>query len=279
LQRSLVAITGASSGIGEVFAQKLAPSYDLLLIARREERLLKLAEELKAATGSEVEILVADLSRDSDIDRVAQRLESDPRLVMLVNNAGFGVQGLFWQTALPDQMSMHQLHIMATMRLTYAALRNLVPRDFGAVINVASVAAYVRTAGNITYSATKTWMTAFTEGLYLELKKANSQVSVQALCPGYVISEFHDRLGIDRTRIASPSLWLTPEEVVDASLEGLRTRKLFVIPNWRYRLFTALVSRLPTPLRLQVETMGARMRDRGVPALAGEDRAKLPGGR
>lgn len=260
LARTVVAITGASSGIGAVFARKLAPEHDLLLIARRQDRLAQLRDELSSQYGATVDTLQADLVQESDLATVAERIGAEQRLALLVNNAGFGARGLFWESPLEVHENMHRLHVLATVRLTHAALRNLVPRDFGGIINVASVSAWVRTPGSTGYAATKSWMTAFTEGLYLELRGAQSNVTVQALCPGFTYSEFHDNLPVDRKRLASSAFWLTPEEVVDASLDGLRRRKLFVIPGWRYRVLTSVLSKLPTPVRLAVESKAANRR-------------------
>lgn len=258
MARTVVAITGASSGIGAVFARKLAPEHDLLLIARRKDRLDTLQCELSSKYGCSVEVLQADLTSESDLSAVAERIESESRLALLVNNAGFGTKGRFWETALETQENMHRLHVLATMRLSYAALRNLVARNFGGIINVASVAAWVRSPGSTSYSATKSWMTAFTEGLYLELRGIQSGVTVQALCPGFTYSEFHDKMPVDRKRLAGSAFWHTAEEVVDASLNGLRQRKLFVIPGWRYRLLTAFLSKIPTSLRLVIESKATR---------------------
>lgn len=260
MARTVVAITGASSGIGEVFARKLAPEHDLILIARREDRLQGLARELRSAFGAHVETIVADLTRDDDIARVAQALAAEQQLVLLVNNAGFGSKGRFWQASLASQEQMHKLHVMATMRLTHAALQNMVPRDVGGIINVASVSAFVRTPGTVSYSATKAWMNAFTEGIYLELQGLGSNVVVQTLCPGFTYSEFHDTMGLARMGLAARNFWMTAEFVVEQSLDGLRKRKLFVIPGWRYRLITALFSKVPTPLRLSIEAMAGRAR-------------------
>jgi hypothetical protein len=259
--RTLVAITGASSGIGAVFARKLAPGHDFLLIARREDRLQEMAYQLAAEYGANVDILVADLSKEEDLERVAVRIETDPNLTLLVNNAGFGSRGLFWRTAYDRQEQMHKLHILATLRLSHAALRNLVPRDRGGIINVASVSAFIRSPGSAGYAATKSWMTAFTEGLYLELKHAGSRVAVQALCPGFTYSEFHDIIGVDRSQTAPPFFWLKAEDVVDASLEGLRRRKLLVVPGWQYRVLTALFAKIPTEWRLALESRSRKPRE------------------
>ena len=268
MTKTIVAITGASSGIGAAFARRLAPGHDLLLIARRKDKLEQLASELRAAHGSDVEIRVADLANANDLASLESRLQEEPRLALLINNAGFGTKGRFWEIPLEGQDQMHRLHVLAAMRLTHAALGNMVRRDFGGIINVASVAAFVRTGGSASYCATKSWMTAFTEGLYLELKNARSNVTMQALCPGYTYSEFHDVLAIDRRKTAPAAFWLTAEEVVEASLQGMRRRKLFVIPGWRYRVLIALVSKLPAGLRLAVEGISLQSRDR----------QQLPGG-
>lgn len=264
-QRTVVAITGASSGIGSAFARKLAPGHDLLLVARRKDRLEVLAAELETEYRCNVEVLPADLTEEYDVAGVAERIGSEERLALLINNAGFGTKGRFWQTPLEGQEQMHKLHVMATVRLTHAALNNMVPRDFGGIVNVASVSAFVRSAGSASYCATKSWMTAFTESLYLELRGLPSNVTVQALCPGFTYSEFHDAAGLSRKRLAPRSFWMTADEIVEASLDGLQRRKLFVIPGWRYRLLTAVVSKMPSNVRLAFEGM-ARRRGRLSPA-------------
>jgi short-subunit dehydrogenase len=249
----VAAITGASAGLGTVFARKLAAQgYDLLLIARRIDRLQELADELTRAHGVAAEVMAADLSRVDDIDAVAARLAAEPRLGMLVNNAGFGTKGRFWETPFAGQVAMHRVHIDATMRLSRAALKSMVPRDEGAVINVSSVAAYFRSPANVSYCATKAWINAFTEGLYLELKGVGSRVVVQALCPGFTYTEFHDVAGMPRDPIPK-WLWLKAEDVVEASLAGVKSRKLFVVPGWIYKLVVAVGAKLPQGWKLALE--------------------------
>jgi short-subunit dehydrogenase len=253
MPESLAAITGASAGIGAVFARRLAAQgYDLLLIARRGDRLAQLAAALERAHAVHAEVCSADLSVATEMDRVAARLAAEPRLDLLVNNAGFGVKGPFWEAPLDRQLEMHRLHIGAILRLTYAELPPMVARERGAIINVASVAGFARSPGSVSYCATKSWVNAFTEGIYLDLKVARSPVVVQALCPGFTYSEFHDVANFDRSTIPK-SLWTTAEDVVDASLAGLGRRKLYVVPGWRYKLVVALVNRIPVALRLKLE--------------------------
>ena len=226
MPRKLAVITGASAGIGEVFARRLAVDHDLLLVARRLDRMERLAAELAATSGGAVNVMAADLAARGGMEAVAERVAAEPNLALLVNNAGFGNRGHFWEAEFEESDRMHSLHVTATLRLCHAALRNMVPRNAGAIINVASVAAFVRRAGSSSYSATKSWMAVFTEGLFLELKNANSAVTVQALCPGFTYSEFHDIMKVDRASMAPKSFWLKAEDVVDASLKGLRKRKL-----------------------------------------------------
>jgi short-subunit dehydrogenase len=256
--RSVAVITGASSGIGLVFARKLAKEYDLVLVARRRERLEEAAASLAAEFGASVAVMQADLTVEEDLEAVAQRLRDEPRLGLLVNNAGFGVGGYFWKASLEEQEQMHRLHVMATVRLTHAALGNMVAKDAGAVINVASVAAFVPGARSVSYGATKAWMTYFSEGLFHDLAAAGSKVKMQVLCPGFTYSEFHDAMGQDRTKIAGSKMWLSADVVVEASLDGLRTGTLFVVPGWRYKAIVWIVPRLPMGLRMALLKMGMK---------------------
>ena len=237
-------ITGASAGIGAEYAKQLrARGYSLLLIARRLDKLQAVADAVGGA-----EVMAADLASDDGLERVALELERR-RPDLLVNNAGFGTQGLFHETPLDRQLEMHRLHVMATVRLSRAVLPAMVERNTGGIINVASVASFGRSAGNVSYCATKAWMAAFSEGLYLEMRRAAPGVSIQALCPGFTYSEFHDVAGIDRAKISS-SLWLRTEDVVRESLDRFAPGRLYVVPDWRYRWFVRLYPKLPTPLRL-----------------------------
>lgn len=254
-------ITGASSGIGMAFARRLAEErYDLLLIARRRELLEALVRELDAQHGCHVRIVVADLSDAAQMTAAAAAIAAEPNLALLVNNAGFGHRDLFWEADLDTIEKMHRLHVMAIVKLTHAALTVLVQRDAGAVINVASVAAFAQRAGSASYGATKSWLATFTEGLYLDLRQAHSAVTVQALCPGFTYSSFHDLLHEDRLSFAPAAFWMTAEAVVDASIKGLAANSLFVVPGWRYKLLTALLRKLPTALKLRLEGRGLKRR-------------------
>jgi uncharacterized protein len=252
--RPLAVVTGASSGIGETFARKLAPTHDLLLVARREDRLHTIAADIAKAHGGKADVLVADLELERDVDLLGQRLRAEPHFELLVNNAGFGVNGLFWEGALAPHERMHRLHIIATLRLCHAALGALVPKNRGAIINVASVAAFIRGTGSGSYGSTKSWMTAFTEGLHLDLRSIKSKVIVQALCPGFTYSEFHDTMGVERETRAPRAFWLSADSVVAESLGGLHSGKLYVVPGWRYKLLVAFATKLPNGIRVAFQS-------------------------
>lgn len=246
----LAVITGASSGLGTAFARKLAArGYDLLLIARREDRLRSIAREIGEQYHVRAEIFAADLTDDAALDGVAARIRAAADLGLLVNNAGFGSLGYFFEADPHAQDQMHRLHVLATMRLSQAALANLVPRGQAGtgIINVSSVAAFAASPQSVSYGATKTWMNRFTEGVAMELEVKSSPVTMQALCPGFTLTEFHDVVHMDRSRIPT-SLWMTADFVVDGSLRGFDRRTLFVVPGWRYKLIVWMLRLVPATL-------------------------------
>ncbi|MGH9592211.1 MAG: SDR family NAD(P)-dependent oxidoreductase, partial [Bryobacteraceae bacterium] len=239
--------TGASSGLGAAFARKLAArGYDLLLVARRQDRLQSLAREIGEQYHVKAEELAADLTDDRALAAVAARVRNAADLGLLVNNAGFVVLGFFFEADAESQDQMHRLHVLATVRLAHAALANLVPRGQSGtgVINVSSVAAYFASPQNASYCSTKAWMNRFTEALAIDLVARKSPVTVQALCPGFVLTEFHDTLRMDRSTIPA-AWWMTADFVVEESLRGFGRRTLFVIPSWRYKLIVAFLRLLP----------------------------------
>ncbi len=233
-------VTGASSGIGAVFARALArQGYDLILLARREDRLRELAKELGRKYGVQTEVLAADLSSPQDLERVAGWIAQVEDLDLLVNNAGFGVPGRFVEVDTRRNMEMVQVNVVAAIRLARAALPGMVRRGKGGIINVSSVAAFLPSAGNHTYGATKGYLNFFTRSLRDELE--GTGVRVQALCPGYTYSEFHDVLGTGRPRTPA-FMWLPAEKVVAESLRGLEEDRLFVVPGAVYQLAVAMAS-------------------------------------
>jgi len=249
-KRRLAVITGASSGLGAAFARKLAArGYDLLLIARREDRLQSIAREISEQYHVHAEILAADLTNAAALSIAAARIRGAADLALLVNNAGFGTLGYFADADPHVQEQMHRLHVIATMRLSHAALANLVPRAAAGtgIINVSSVAAFGASPQNVSYCATKTWMNRFTEGLAIELGAKSSPVRVQALCPGFTLTEFQDTMGMERSVIPA-SLWMPADFVVEESLRGFDQGAVLVIPGWRYKLLAWIMKLVPNGL-------------------------------
>jgi len=246
-------ITGASAGLGATFARHLAAEgYDLILVARRADALSRIASEVGSKYGVAVETMVADLTRDDDCAAVGQKLASTERLALLVNNAGFGTRGLFFEADAARQDEMYRLHVLATERLTRAALPGMVARRQGGVINVASVAGFLQAQGAASYSSTKAWMISFSEGLHVEMKAIRSPVVVQALCPGFTYTEFHDVAGVDRYATMGKSWWMQADDVVGASVRALKTGKLIVVPGGRYKALVAASRIIPRGLFLSI---------------------------
>jgi short-subunit dehydrogenase len=227
-------VTGASSGIGAVFARQLAhQGYDLVVLARREDRLRALAEELQRDYGAQVQVLAADLSSPDDVERVAQQVAAMEDLELLVNNAGYGVGGRFSEIDARMNMDNVQVNLVAPVRLARAALPGMIRRGRGGIINVSSVASFLPASGNHTYGATKAYLNFLSESLQMEL--AGTGVRVQALCPGYTHTEFHDSDPGYKSTIPG-ILWLNAEDVVAESLRGLREGRLYVVPGAIYKL-------------------------------------------
>jgi short-subunit dehydrogenase len=257
--RPLAVVTGASAGIGKEFCTRLAAGgYDLLIVARDAARLEALKRELEAAREISVDVFPADLTLDDDVTRLVGLIAGSPRLTLLVNNAGFGTQGPLVDASPARQEAMIRLHTLAPMRLTQAALSVLLANRRGAVVNVSSVASFLYAPGNVNYCATKAYLTTFSEGLASEIE--GSGVRVQALCPGFTRSEFHQRMDADVTD--RPAwMWLSAGEVVEASLQNLKRRGPVVcIPGFRYKVMVLLLRLLPRPLIGQL----VRLRRRSV---------------
>ena len=242
--RPLAIVTGASAGIGRVFCERLAGrGHDLLVVARDGNRLEAMKRELEERYGILVEVFPADLTIDTDVSLLVARVTQSSQLALLVNNAGFGTRGPLHSTSPARQEAMLRLHTMAPMRLSQAALPTLLNNGHGAIVNVSSVASFLFSAYNVNYCATKAYLTSFSEGLAAEL--AGTGVRVQALCPGFTRSEFHQRMELDVGDIPV-WMWMSAESVVDASLSNLdRGGRVVCIPGFRYRLLVGLLGLTP----------------------------------
>lgn len=236
-------VTGASSGIGAAFARQLAiDGYDLVLVARDKRRLDEATPMLKSAGAERVEVLPADLTAPDEREQVCARLRDERRPVdLLVNNAGMSIGKDFLTASADELRAQLELNVTALMLLTHAVLPGMRERRHGGVINIASIAGMLPGRGS-TYSASKAWVTAFTEGIGMSLR--GTGVRMVAVCPGFVRTEFHDRAGIDMA--GKPGfLYVDMDTVVSESLEGLQTGRSIVIPGSLYKGVAAAAKLAP----------------------------------
>ena len=241
-------ITGGTAGIGKAFAAEFARSgYRLVLVARDADRLETVAGELRELGAAEVETLPADLSTEAGRTAVEARLRDGEQPVdFLVNNAGFGLGQAFTKSSIEDEETLLDVHVRATLRLTHAALPGMIQRGRGAVINVASVAAF---APRGTYSAAKAWIVTFTESVAAEVR--SSGVRAMALCPGFTHTEFHQRAQVSTNDIPG-WMWLNADDVVKTALRDLRRGLPVSIPGAQYKALTAATRYVPRSITTRI---------------------------
>ncbi len=239
--RTTALITGASAGLGSEFARQLAAQgHNLVLVARDPARLEKTAMDLARRYGIRAEVLPADLTDDAGVAAVVGRLTDPARPIeVLVNNAGTGLLNSFENNSLEDEKRHLRLHVETPMVLCHAALQGMLARHSGRIINVASVAAF---ANRGSYSAAKAWQVSFSR--WANLAYGPRGVHVTALCPGFTHTEFHDRMGMDKS-VAPHWMWLRADWVVRDGMADNARGKGVSIPTKRYKLVAAISRVLP----------------------------------
>ncbi|AIY16845.1 SDR family NAD(P)-dependent oxidoreductase [Pimelobacter simplex] len=248
-------VTGATAGIGLEFARQLAAcGDDLVLVARDRERLATVAEDLRTSYGVAVEVLPADLTSLDELAAVETRVADRERPVdLLVNNAGFGLKERFLDNPIDVEQAQQDVLVRAVLRLTHAALGGMVERGRGGVVNVSSVAAFLPRG---TYSAAKAWVNSFSAWAHAEY--ADRGVTVMALCPGFVRTEFHERLGIDRDASAPKVLWLEADRLVREALADLDKGRAMSIPSKRYKAIVAGSRVVPRGALQRLQSLGRK---------------------
>lgn len=231
-------VTGASSGIGAVYADRLAErGYDLVLVARSADKLADVAERIGARTGRKVDILPADLADASDLERVEAFLRETPDVTLLVNNAGLGGALTLLDSDVDQMASLIALNVTALTRLTYAIVPQFVARGAGTIINIASIVAINPEALNGVYGGSKAFVLAFSQNLRHEL--AGTGITVQVVLPGATATDFWAIAGRPVEHLPS-EIVMRSEDLVDAALVGLDRREFATIPSLQDgRLFEA----------------------------------------
>ncbi|MFF5172496.1 SDR family NAD(P)-dependent oxidoreductase [Micromonospora sp. NPDC000089] len=239
-------VTGATAGIGEAFARRLAAEgWHLVLVARDAARLATAAADLTGRYGHQVETISADLSTDDGCAAVERRLAGGAPVDLLVNNAGMSLGRSFLRSAVTDEAQLLRLNVHAVLRLTHAALGPMTDRRSGAVINVSSVAGFAPVMPGSTYPASKAWVTSFSESVGQSVRPFG--VTVMALCPGYTRTGYHERNGIDMS--GTPGwMWLRADDVAAEALRHLRKGRPVSVPDWRYKLAVAGLRHAPRRL-------------------------------
>jgi len=228
ISKGTALVTGASSGIGAVYADRLAKrGYDLILVARNEQRLNAVADKIRGETGRNVTVLPADLNDKAGLSKIETRLKEDSKITLLVNNAGVGSVASILQADVDTMQAMIDLNITALTRLTYAVAPAFVARGAGTIINIASVVGIAVEALNGVYSASKSYVLSFGHSLQKDL--ADKGVRVQSVLPGATATEFWDIAGYPPQKTAE--ITMSAEDCVDAALAGLDAGELVTIPG------------------------------------------------
>lgn len=245
--RPIAIITGATSGIGKAFAEALAQKgYDLVLTGRRQQLLLDVGEYLGRTYGVAVTCCLVDFAKEEAFKSFLEYVETLEQIEFLINNAGYGAEASFTVDTLEHQMDMIKVHLIASTQLVHTVSQPMKKRKTGTIINVSSLAGTLSLPDSAMYCSTKAFLTNFSESLAMELKPFG--IKVQALCPGFVHTDFHSKLNIESDKLKSrgPVRWMQPEDVVAYSLKALEKEwQVIVIPGKCNQLLPYLKAIVP----------------------------------
>lgn len=248
MKNKTAVVTGATSGIGEAYAQKLAEQgYDLIITGRRKEKIEALAETIRQKFQVRADIVLAELSEEEGIQKVIEKTK-ERQVEVLVNNAGFGANSLFYNCDIQVAKQLANVNIIAPMELIRAVLPDMVKRNSGIIINISSESAYMIVPKNSVYSGAKAFLKTFTEGLHADL--TGTDVKVLAVCPGLTHTDFHEKMGMEKARQINRGIirWMSPEEIVACSFKDLQKGKVICIPGIHTKLMTCILSLIPRKL-------------------------------
>ena len=247
-------ITGATSGIGAAFARRLAQDgYNLIITGRKKEIIQKLADDISKQYNVKVNVIIAELSNDTDFQKLAEAVKARDDIEMLVNNAGYsGHPKHFEEVDIADHEKMVKVHQVVPMRLVSLIVPGMIKRGKGAIINLSSVAAFMHAPSCSVYCATKAFVKMYSQCLYLELK--DKGVKVQALCPGYTDTNFAQEYYPKEMLRQFMKSAMNPDKVVAYSLTSLDQNKLICIPGVSNRMMAKMIPPLPTGIYSSLQT-------------------------
>ncbi len=252
MENRIAVITGATSGIGAAYAGKFAEQgYDLIITGRRSEKIQEVTQDLREKYGVNIHIILAELSEKEGVKKVADFIR-DKNIEVLINNAGFGVTGLYPEADLTSMEQLVKVNTLAPMQLIYEVLPGMIKRKKGSIINISSEGIYMIVPGNTIYSSAKAFLKIFTEGLYMDLK--GTGVKVLAVCPGLTHTDFHEKLGMEKSRQIDKGIiqWMSPEKVVEESLKDLEKGRVISIPGFHTKILASIFSKMPRGLYYKV---------------------------
>jgi len=253
--RRVALITGATSGIGAAYANRFArQGFDLILTGRREEKIRHFAKTLRFRYNIGVNVTIAEFAWANHVEILVRKIESTPNLHVLVNNAGFTTKKEFHEEDISRQLDMVSVHILASMRLTHAAVPVMIRNNSGTIINVSSMGAFAPLAENATYSAAKVFLKNFSESLHMSLNPHG--IKVQALFPGFTRTDLGRGLGIDMHTKEDTGFqkWMCPEYIVDISIKALTSRRqVLCIPGRANKINYLFLRTLPRSIWYRLE--------------------------